>query len=849
MTQKNLIYKNQDQDIIFKALGGVSEVGATSYFIKWNGIKILIDAGKRMGGGSLKPEYDEIDQDIDVLFITHIHQDHVGSLMEYFDYFNIENIYSTKETRDTLRLVFKDTESILKKNIEKNEKELKYYTEKKINSLISKIKISDYNKKIDIKKKKDLSFMFINTSHLIGSTGIFLQDKGYNLFITSDFTESQKFFHPETNFEPVYNNNVDTIITETTYGRDEEGEEVLKENTLKRLEFFINKTFEKKDQNKGGNILIPAFAIGRTQEIILALLKLIKDNRIPYTTKIRVPFSRYFKNYAGKMSEKYYMKYKYILEEELEEQIPLDFDNFLETYLEPIDLRKETDDFFDRENQILIATPGMMGQYKKNIEPDKADIMAPIAKIALAILESKRHGIIFAGYQSPGTIGNKIQTSLFGNTFTCYNGEYTRNTPHIYKVTFPGHVSAKGIMSLIKKVNPQNLILAHGDLKSSGKISQAIRSRNVNVILPDIEEEIYLRDNGKKNFFSAHHKYCNLILALDKINIEYDNKKDLHILKNKKYENLEVIKVVKKIIKDEDKSLNHIQIIIPQNSSAMEFYNKIHFEISDLGISADLIYIDERCENKKNVFNELLELASETALIFKEKLRVYFITKNNLYSIPFNMIAQILNEKEYFINKKLEIKKALSWPIDINIKKIKNPKKIISENDLDEIYVENIGDNKKTYSDFYEIIDRIKYFKKGGKKSDRFADTLLERLPNQFPNYKDKNNMAFKKDFFDYNCKTLWGDIENIYDIKNGKAVEIILYIIKKLNEKIKNITFSNYVTEYKNHSFYGEVIGKEKDKIFYKMILENGIQYMTINLNHNIDVDLCIQSIGKNKR
>lgn len=839
MMRKSLKKILQDEDIVFKALGGVSEVGATSYFIKWKGIKILIDAGKRNSGKKITPEYDEIDRKIDILFITHIHQDHVGSLMEYYDFFEIKNIIATKETKDSLWSILIDTKKFVNKNL------LEYYSNKKINELISSIKTYRYNEEVLLKSMKGLKFTLIKTSHLIGSAGILLEDDDYKLFITSDFTESEKLFHPNTYFEPVYDKKIDTVITETTYGSNEESDEVLKETTLSNLEYYINKIFEGTEEfPEGGNILIPAFARGRTQEVILALLKLVKDNRIPFTSKIMVPFDPRFKEgkkgpLAQKLTINYLNKYKYILEEELESKIPEDFQKFVNEYLKVIDIWNNSEKFFEQSNQILIATPGMLGNYKEKSNED----IHPVMQLALDILESKRHGIIFVGYQSPATLGGKIYSLSYGEKLKYYNKTYVRNTPHIYKVSFPGHVSAKGLISLISKINPDNVILTHGDINSSRNIAKAIRDKNINVIVPEIEENIYLMDNKAKRFFSPHHKFSNVIISLDKeltgIEIKEEN-----IFTSDKFNKLDIIKVSKYIIENYDPGNNHIELVIREQDEKSILYEKLEDEFTSAGFSVDIITINLDAKDKKYLLLELLEIISELALGFREKFRIFFAIKDSFYSLPYNIVAQLFNEEQYYVDNKLGVIKLPDLPIDLNINEYKNYREL--KKLKRETILTDMGHNELVPSDYYELIDRIYYYKKGRKRGIK-GKSLAELLVNQLPVY-DKKSVLFKKDLFANKNHTLWGRVESVYDIKNYKAVEIITYIVNKLNEKIEEIEFTNYITNYDHHKYYGEVIAFEEGKIYYRMVLENGIQYMVIKLGFNVNVREAVKLIGQKK-
>ena len=104
----------REKDIYVQFLGGASEVGATSIYIYWKGVKILVDSGKRQGSFTPYPIFDEIGNDIDLFIITHLHQDHIGSLMECYSMLNLKRIVTSKENKETILLVLRDSQKFNK---------------------------------------------------------------------------------------------------------------------------------------------------------------------------------------------------------------------------------------------------------------------------------------------------------------------------------------------------------------------------------------------------------------------------------------------------------------------------------------------------------------------------------------------------------------------------------------------------------------------------------------------------------------------------------------------------------------------------------------------------------------
>ena len=481
--------KKAEKDIYIQYLGGASEVGATSIFLYWKGEKILIDSGARQTKDKC-PIFEEISDDIDLFILTHLHGDHVGSLMECENQLNLKRMITVPDNKAMLEIALKDSQKILNNNLEKEdnikekqkiEEKLEMYSDENIDRVIKKMETNDFYKSIYI-GKINLKITFYKTSHLLGSLGILFEDGNYTLFLTCDFTESKKFFHQKTEFiSKLKDKKIDTMITETTYGKNDESDEVLKEKTLTDLSYGINKIFENE-----GNVLIPCFALGRMQEVISAILRLILGGKIPRDTKI------YLHNSSNSLGIKYTEKY---LEQSLDilaEELIIDGKDYFkilnrkqnqkrkeENYsllkslqkklnIERYNPKEISSEFRKANKAIFLIQPGMLGSEKDLFKG---------AELALEIMHGNKDGIIFVGYQAPNTVGGKIQNTNYLESITIGERAYKKNNRNIYKVTFPGHVSVRGVIDLVNKLNPDNIMLVHGELEASKSVAKGIKDK------------------------------------------------------------------------------------------------------------------------------------------------------------------------------------------------------------------------------------------------------------------------------------------------------------------------------------------------------------------------------------
>lgn len=796
-----------EKDIYVQFLGGASEVGATSIYIYWKGTKILIDSGKRREIEHPYPIFDEIEKDVDLFILTHLHQDHVGSLMECSEVLNLKKVLTSRENKTSLEAILKDSQKINSKSNSESLKEA--YSDEKIENFIKKIEVLDYFK---TKKFEDFDLTFYETSHLIGSLGLLIESLEYSLLVTSDFTESKKFFHPKTTFkENLKNKKIDTLITETTYGQNEQGDEVLKETCLNDLSYAINSIFK----SENGNVLLPCFALGRMQEVLLAILKLLFSGRIDPDTKIYLNLSKNYEqntyNSLGmKITEKYFSENF----NEFKNEMPLDIQKFLENIDKNENIldyllknnrlnienvgRNIIEKFKDSKKSIFIVQPGMIGSVNETQENRQG-----IGKLALEIASGTKHGLIFVGYQSQGTVGGEIKNTAYDEEIEIYGISATKKNRNIFNVTFPGHVSIKGVKDLIETLRPENVILVHGDIQASKSVAKSIKNRNI--LIPEIDEKLYLLDNGEKDFFSMQHKFSRIIIDLEN---EYRILNNKEILKSDEYEDYSIIKLMK------DKSMNtvqnkllHFEFLI-KNERSIEFFEKLKFELRDKNISSNI--------RKFNKLDRITDVVADLISDTNEKANLYLLSypfKKHKDFITLGQLADI----DVYLKYENKFEKIPDLPFEIN-----ENIKTVSYERFQNLKVKNEKD---------ELIEKLKYYR--DVKTKKMKREIEEKYALR-PEY-DVNNKIYQKNIFYFEDRSLWGDIENIFGIKNKGVVKDIENIYNKLGEKIISIQMVNFVYTYNQNKEYREILGVDEKSIYGKYCLESGIQYFTINFRNNV--------------
>lgn len=419
-------------------LGGCREVGRSSFILSTPETRVLIDCGVNVGSDEngtpylYIPEASPINQ-IDAVVITHAHLDHAGLVPLLFKYGYEGPVYVTPPTRDLMTLLQLDYIDVAGRE----GKKIPYGSSMVQKALKHTITI-DYGDVTDI--APDLKVTLLNAGHILGSSvaHFHVGDGLYNVTFTGDFKyEKTLLFNPAVNCFP----RVETVVMEGTYGGSNDSQPSRREAEGK-LQDIIKNTLD-----RGGKILVPAFAVGRSQEVMIVVENAIRkkivddvpvylDGMIWEATAIHTTYPEYLNN-------------------ELKDMI---FHRGLNPFLSDAFMRVESPshrmDIIDGEPSIILSTSGMLNggpvmEYLKGLGPDE------------------RNTLVFVGYQAEGTLGRRIQKgwkeiqlSNGGKSSTLKINMETRTVDG-----FSGHSDRRQLLEYVRRMNPkpERVIVNHGD--------------------------------------------------------------------------------------------------------------------------------------------------------------------------------------------------------------------------------------------------------------------------------------------------------------------------------------------------------------------------------------------------
>jgi len=442
--------------------GGVGMVTGANYLLESDGVKILIDCGLMQGSNFCeRMNWDAFPykpSEIAAVFITHAHIDHTGKLPKlYKDGFR-GRVYSTPPTRDFAELLLLDSEHVLVLDAKKFKKSPLYATEH-IKGLMNLWEGVPYHQFIETPPFK---ISFYNAGHILGSSIIVVEAEGKKIVFSGDLGNSPTPIIGET--EKIHQ--ADYGVVESTYG------DRIHENVPMRkdiLEDMIEDVVK-----AGGVLMIPAFAMERTQEMLYEINNLVEQGRIP--------------------------------------RVPIFIDSPLAIKLTTV--YKKYSDYYDvmtrelmMKGDAIFNFPGLHMTLTTEESKSINDVSAP--KVVLAgsgmsnggrilhhekrYLPDPKSLILFIGYQAEGTLGRQI---LDGAKIVRIHGEEVAVNCRVRNI--PGYSAHADQGQLIQWLYPlrqsiKKLFITQGDAGASSALVQKVKDElAIEAVAPKKEENYEL---------------------------------------------------------------------------------------------------------------------------------------------------------------------------------------------------------------------------------------------------------------------------------------------------------------------------------------------------------------------
>lgn len=457
--------------------GATRTVTGSCYYLEANGRKFLVDCGLFQG------KDEELNNDIfpfnpadlDFIIVTHAHIDHSGRIPLLIKQGFEGTIYCTSATADLMDIMLRDSGHIHEAEAEwENRKRLRQgkplikplYTAKDAAEAMQYIQKISYNVLENI--DENLSLNLKDAGHLLGSAIAEISVKGKRGTKKIVFSGDLGNFNIPIIKEYEYIDGADYLVIESTYG-NRYHDLVKGSNDL--ADIIINTT------SKGGNVIIPSFAVGRTQELLYILHKFIATDKIRQLLNVHFYVDSPLAKEATKVFEQHIECYD---EEALKvlskDHLPFNFPNlhFTSTPQESASLNEQ-------HGIVIISSSGMCdaGRVKHHLKHN---------------LWKSENAVIFVGYQAETTLGRRI---LYGAKIVKIFGEEIAVKAKVYNLPgLSGHADLAGLTNWVSHIKDginKTIFVTHGDVEASDHfVSELEHITTTQCIVPNHLETIKL---------------------------------------------------------------------------------------------------------------------------------------------------------------------------------------------------------------------------------------------------------------------------------------------------------------------------------------------------------------------
>ena len=466
-------------------LGATKIVTGSNFLVEAAGKKFLVDCGLYQGKAELEEknyrEFDYNPAEIDFMLLTHAHIDHSGRIPKLYNDGFKGPIYAHKATCDLCQIMLPDSGHIQEMEAEwKNKKRIRkgqptrgplYTAEDALKCMEIFVPVK-YDEIIQV--SENIYVRFNDAGHMLGSSTI-------EIWAKEDGKETKAVFSGDLGnndipllSEPTMIDNCDYLVMESTYGSR------LHIRNDQKAELFLKIVSETIDN--GGTVVIPSFAVGRTQEILYEINK-IKENRHDeeYRTLMKVPV--YVDSPLAISATQVFKENMDLFEDEVKEEMergnnPLEFPGL--KFTQTADESKALNE--SDEPSIIISASGMcdVGRIKHHL---KHNIWNP------------KSTILFVGYQAPGTLGYEIVNGA--KKVTIFGEEFAVNARIEYIEGYSGHADQEGLMNFVYSFynKPKHIFLVHGEEESQEVLrNKILENTGIGVTIPEYGETYQLDD-------------------------------------------------------------------------------------------------------------------------------------------------------------------------------------------------------------------------------------------------------------------------------------------------------------------------------------------------------------------
>lgn len=463
--------------LTIKFCGGVGTVTGSMHLITTGQSQILLDCGLFQGH---RDEFYDINssfpfnpQDLDACVLSHAHIDHCGNLPTLIKHGYRSSIYTTPATRDLCRYMLPDSGYVQEEDIKYINKinrrkglppHVPLYTKDEAEASLKYFRPVEYHNRFALSPDTDLTF--VDAGHILGSAITVLDIKTRRGLARIGYAIDLGRYGMPLLRDPEVPKNMDYLIIESTYGGRKHGSI---KDAEKRLADTINRAVK-----RGGKIIIPSFALERTQLIVFFVSELMKKGKIK---KIPIYVDSPLAVNLTKVFRQDWMYFDDITQAAfLNKEDPLGYDNI--TYVTKVNDSKKLNS--DRRPMIIISASGMCenGRILHHLRNN---------------IEDPNNTILVVGFMAKNTLGRRI---VEGNKLVRIFGQlYEVNAEVAVFDAFSAHADESGLFEYVKncKGSLKHIFIVHGEKGQSEALKTKLRRLDVKTSIPAKGDTVSLK--------------------------------------------------------------------------------------------------------------------------------------------------------------------------------------------------------------------------------------------------------------------------------------------------------------------------------------------------------------------
>jgi len=441
-----------------------TDIGASSWFVDIENHRLLLDAGthpKREGLDSL-PLYKLIKrEELDAIALSHCHHDHVGSLPLAMRQFPKAHVLMTQLSYFIVERVLHNSVNVMtRQRDEIGIKEYPLYSHDELDDIAPLFQGFQYNREVEWaayhKARAGLpspTLEFFDAGHALGSAGIMVRGNQETLFYTGDVSFRDQTILKGARFVDV---KADVLIMETTRGNREVPPNFTREAEIERLAQALDRVLKRK-----GCVLIPVFALGRTQEILALLALLMRAGKLNKQPIYIGGLGRVFTEIYDLEAHRAHRQHSNLRLTEALNLIVME--------------KGQVQNMKLAGGRLFVLTAGMMSENTAAHD------------LAVRMVGDEKQAIFFVGYADPDTPGGRLKAAKPGETFlfSGTGGQLTKRC-EIQDFDLTAHANRDELLDFVGQVSPRSVVLGHGENDSRQWFEDQIHARypKIKVVQP-----------------------------------------------------------------------------------------------------------------------------------------------------------------------------------------------------------------------------------------------------------------------------------------------------------------------------------------------------------------------------